>query len=56
MSNFTLLVRLHIQSYDDRMQLVKSLTNAGYAVKIEEVKDQLYASQYFVNVYQEKQT
>lgn len=43
------MLRLHIQNYKDRENLVVALANAGYAVRVKEQQN-LIGSNYFVEL------
>ena len=50
------LIRLKIQSYTARIELVKALNEAGYGTKIEEVKEFSYSisSDFYVIIYEKE--
>lgn len=42
------IIKLNIQSYDDRQSMVQALANSGYSVRVEEITDRISLSLYYV--------
>lgn len=50
MQNVNEIARLRVDAYKDREALIIALVNSGYWVRVQEIKPNLYTSEYWVVV------